>query len=146
MKRAAVFAYAFIIMLFLSGCENISDVKKESSAFPQMYSGALEVESDGQIYNFVVNNNEKGSYIEVLSPNELAGLAYELPYTGEIVITYNNLSFSEGVNMLDSSSTVMRLHSVLQQPDRLQLIDDTSYTDGNITVRLISADETSQAD
>lgn len=146
MKRAAVFAYAFIVMLFFSGCENISDVKKDPAAFPQMYSGALEVESDGQIYTFAVNNNEKGSYIEVLSPKELSGLAYELPYTGEIVITYNDLSFSEGINMLDSSSTVMRLHSVLQQPHRLQAIDDTSYTDGTITVRLISSDETSQAE
>lgn len=124
------------ISVLLGGCENLSDENKEVS-FPEQFSGTLNVEFEGEAYTFVVNNNEKGSYIEVISPQELAGMAYEIPYNGEISISYNELSFHANVNMLDSSGIIMRLHSVLQYPQKLETVDGTSFTDGFITLQAV---------
>lgn len=135
LKRAYSIVFMMLMLLFCSGCENMTDENKEVS-FPEEFSGTLNVEFEGEAYTFVVNNNEKGSYIEVISPQELAGIAYEIPYNGEISISYNELSFHASVNMLDSSGIIMRLHSVLQYPEKLEPVDGTTFTDGFITLQV----------
>lgn len=136
LKRVYIIVFMMFISVLFGGCENLSDENKEVS-FPEQFSGTLNVEFEGEAYTFVVNNNEKGSYIEVISPQELAGMAYEIPYNGEISVSYNELSFHANVNMLSSSGVIMRLHSVLQYPQKLESTDGTSFTDGFITLQAV---------
>lgn len=136
MRRLYIIVFMMLMFLLCSGCENMTDENKKPS-FPENFSGTLNVEYEGQKYTFVVNNNEKGSYIEVVNPQELAGMAYEIPYNGEIIVTYNELSFHADLNMLDSSSVIMRLHSVLQYPQKLKSDDGITFTDDTITLSTV---------
>lgn len=138
MRRAYIITFFVLIMLVCSGCEKMTEVKNEA-VFPQHYSGTLQVNYEGADYTFAVSNNEKGSYIEPLTPEDYAGLSYEIPYSGEIVINYRELSYKTNINMLSGSSVIMRLHSALQYPEKLKPTDDGSFSDGEITLKIITS-------